>query len=101
METTMEMMGFERDAVLETKNDPGVLHTWWVASCDQVRVAYQRWCDADATTRDDCYAVLIAMMDQEATAATVYGRTMTVLAARDATSPAVLDTIALGAGHAS
>jgi hypothetical protein len=101
METTMEMMGLQRDAVLEFESDPGVLHAWWVAACDQVRVAYQRWCGAEAATRDDCYAVLIAMMDQEATAATVYGRTMTVLAAQDATSPTVLDTVALGARHAS
>ena len=54
--------------------DPQILHGWWVVASDQLRTAYRWWCEAESDTRADCYATVVAMMDQEAAAAVAYAK---------------------------
>jgi hypothetical protein len=49
-------------------------HAHWVTACQQLRAAYQRWCEAPLDVSSDGYAAVLAMFDQEAAAASAYGR---------------------------
>jgi hypothetical protein len=54
--------------------DPVILHAHWLVACKQLRAAHGWWSEAGADTRAAYYATVVAMMDQEEAAATVYAR---------------------------
>lgn len=54
------------------ETDPEILYGRWLVASRQLRSAYAWWSEDKAISHGDRYAVVVAMLDQEAAAAAAY-----------------------------